>query len=73
LLKLGAKKKVNDPKTIVEAQEHYLKKIQNITSTDSKCAVLKDADALFLFTDWKEFRSPDFEEIKIQLKTPVTF
>ena len=22
---------------------------------------------------WKEFRSPDFEEIKTQLKTPVIF
>ena len=26
-----------------------------------------------LLTEWKEFRSPDFEEMKIQLKTPVIF
>ena len=26
-----------------------------------------------LLTEWKEFRSPDFEEIKAQLKTPVIF
>jgi UDPglucose 6-dehydrogenase len=26
-----------------------------------------------LVTEWKEFRSPDFEEIKAQLKTPVIF
>ena len=35
--------------------------------------VLKDSDALVLLTEWKEFRSPDFEEIKTQLKTPVIF
>jgi UDPglucose 6-dehydrogenase len=28
---------------------------------------------LVLLTEWKEFRSPDFEEIKTQLKTPVIF
>ena len=26
-----------------------------------------------LLTEWKEFRSPDFEEMKRQLKTPVIF
>ena len=26
-----------------------------------------------LLTEWKEFRSPDFEKIKVQLKTPVLF
>ena len=24
----------------------------------------KDADAMILLTEWKEFRSPDFEELK---------
>jgi UDPglucose 6-dehydrogenase len=27
----------------------------------------------FDLSEWKEFRSTDFEEIKTQLKTPVTF
>ena len=26
-----------------------------------------------LLTEWKEFRSPNFEEIKLQLKTPIIF
>jgi len=26
-----------------------------------------------LLTEWKEFRSPDFEDIKAQSKTPVIF
>ena len=51
----------------------YLKGVQNITYVTSKYDVLKDSDALVLLTEWKEFRSPDFEEIKTQLKTPVIF
>jgi UDPglucose 6-dehydrogenase len=73
LVKRGAKIKAYDPKAIDEAKEHYLKGVQNITYVDSKYDVLKDSDALVLLTEWKEFRSPDFEEIKRQLKTPVIF
>ena len=39
----------------------------------SKYDVLKDSDSLLLLTEWKEFRSHDFEEIKTELKTPVIF
>jgi UDPglucose 6-dehydrogenase len=69
----GAKIKAYDPKAIDEAKEHYLKGAQNITYADSKYDVLKDSDALVLLTEWKEFRSPDFEEMRRQLKTPVIF
>jgi len=34
---------------------------------------LDDADALVIFTDWQEFRNPDFERIKSKLKKPVIF
>ena len=37
------------------------------------CWFLRSNSALVLLTEWKEFRSPDFEEIKAQLKTPVIF
>jgi UDPglucose 6-dehydrogenase len=73
LVSRGAKIKAYDPKAIDEAKEHYLKDVQNITYVYSKYDVLKDSDALVLLTEWKEFRSPDFEEIKTQLKTPVIF
>ena len=73
LVSRGAKIKAYDPKAIDEAKEHYLKGVENITYVDSKYEVLKDSDALVLLTEWKEFRSPDFEEIKAQLKTPVIF
>jgi len=71
LVKRGAKIKAFDPKAVKEAQELYLCEIDNITYAESKYEALKDADALILLTEWKEFRSPDFEEIKMQLKTPV--
>jgi len=32
---------------------------------------LDGADALLIVTEWKEFRSPDFERIKSVLKSPV--
>jgi CMP-N-acetylneuraminic acid synthetase len=31
------------------------------------------SDDVVLDSEWKEFRSPDFEEIKTQLKTPIIF
>jgi UDPglucose 6-dehydrogenase len=34
---------------------------------------LDNADALVIFTDWQEFRNPDFEVIKTKLKKPVIF
>jgi UDPglucose 6-dehydrogenase len=34
---------------------------------------LEGADALVIVTEWKEFRSPDFERIREMLKQPVVF
>ena len=73
LVKRGAKIKAYDPKAINEAKEHYLKGVQNITYADFKYDVLKDSDALVLLTEWKEFRSPDFDEIKSLLKSLIIF
>jgi UDPglucose 6-dehydrogenase len=39
----------------------------------SPLAALEGADALVIVTEWKEFRSPDFEAIKRRLKQPVIF
>jgi UDPglucose 6-dehydrogenase len=73
LVKHGAYIKAYDPKAVNEAKEHYLKGVENITYFPSKHDVLKDSDALVLLTEWQEFRSPNFEKIKEQLKTPVIF
>ena len=73
LVSRGAQIKVYDPKAINQAKEHYLKGVQNISYVTSKYDVLKGSNALVLLTEWKEFRSPDFQEIKAQLKTPIIF
>ena len=56
-----------------EAKECYLKGNENITYCDNKYEALQEADALILITEWKEFRSPDFYEIKRLLKESVIF
>jgi UDPglucose 6-dehydrogenase len=73
LIKRGAMIKAYDPKAMNEAKEYYLNGVQNIEYVDSKYEVLKNVDALVLLTEWKEFRSPDFEELKNKLKLPIIF
>ena len=69
----GARINAYDPKAVKEAKECYLKGNKDITYCESKYEALRDADALILITEWKEFRSPDFYEIKRLLKEPVIF
>ena len=73
LVSRGAQIKAYDPKAVDEAKNHYLKDVENIDYLGSKYDVLNESDALVLLTEWKDFRSPDFEEIKRQLKTPIIF
>ncbi len=54
-------------------KECYLKGVEGIAYKKSKYEVLQNATALILLTEWKEFRSPDFQEIKTQLEQPVIF
>ena len=69
----GAKIHAYDPKAVGEAKECYLKGNENMTYCDNKYEALQEADALILITEWKEFRSPDFYEIKRLLKESVIF
>lgn len=69
----GAKIMAYDPKAVREARECYLKGNENITYCSSKYEALNGADALILITEWKEFRTPDFYEVKRLLKKPVIF
>jgi UDPglucose 6-dehydrogenase len=40
---------------------------------DTPMHALEGADALAIVTEWKEFRAPDFDQIKATLKTPTIF
>lgn len=50
-----------------------LKTNQNVVYVDSKYDTLNGADAVILVTEWQEFRSPDFDEIKKRLAGPIFF
>lgn len=73
LTELGAKIQAYDPKAMNEAKHFYLKDVANISYHNSKYETLQSSDAMILLTEWKEFRSPDFEELKTQLKSPIIF
>lgn len=73
LIARGAKIQAYDPKAIDEAKSHYLKGIQGITYYKNKCKALKKSDALLLLTEWKEFKSPDFDLIKEKLNNSIIF
>jgi len=46
---------------------------KDLVLCDTADAALKGADALAIVTEWREFRSPDFDEIKARLRSPVIF
>lgn len=73
LIKRGARIQAYDPKAMHEAKSFYLKDVENVTYFESKYDTLKNANAMLLLTEWKEFRSPDFEELKVRLKQPIIF
>jgi UDPglucose 6-dehydrogenase len=69
----GAKVVAYDPKARHEAESYYLKDNKDVSYVDSKYDALKDADAMILVTEWQEFRSPDFDEMKKLLKSNIFF
>ncbi len=72
LTKMGAKVQAFDPKATEEAKRIFAGN-NSIEFEHSKYTALNNADALILVTEWKEFRSPDFDEIKQRLKEAIIF
>ncbi len=72
LLDHGALVTAYDPVAMDEAREVYKGK-EGIEFALSATAAVKGADALVIVTEWKAFRSPDFAELKRELKSPVVF
>ncbi len=66
IVKAGGTVHAYDPKATQEAQ-FYLRGIE-VNYYDDKYAALEDADVLILVTEWKEFRSPDFDLICSKMK-----
>jgi UDPglucose 6-dehydrogenase len=72
LLDAGASVLVYDPIAITEAKRLF-GNTKGIFYADTPMAALNKSDALIIVTEWKEFRSPDFIEIKNKLKLPLIF
>ena len=72
LWKQGAKVQAYDPVAMDEAKLAYGDR-KDLTLAKNAEAALAGADALAIVTEWQEFRSPDFDTIKAQLKSPVIF
>ncbi len=72
LFERGATVTAYDPVAMEEARRIFGDDAR-LSYADSPNAALQGADALIIVTEWKEFRSPDFDKIKASLKTPVIF
>ncbi|MEO7031623.1 MAG: UDP-glucose/GDP-mannose dehydrogenase family protein [Herbaspirillum sp.] len=80
LLQRGATVAVYDPVAMPEARrvlqldfadsKHFLERIR---FADSPMDTLLGADALAIVTEWKAFRSPDFNQVKAQMKATIIF
>jgi UDPglucose 6-dehydrogenase len=68
----GAKVQAYDPEAMEEASRIYPDQ-DGLKLCDSAQASLQGADALVIITEWQEFRSPDFDELKETLGDAVIF
>ncbi len=70
LVRRGASICAYDPVAMPEAQRS-LEGVPRLTYATSQAQALEGADALVIITEWKEFKSPDFDAMKAALKQPV--
>ncbi|EGK72374.1 UDP-glucose 6-dehydrogenase [Methyloversatilis universalis FAM5] len=72
LFKRGATVTAYDPVAMTEAKRIFGDE-PRLAYAEKPMDALEGADALVIVTEWKEFRSPDFERIRSALKQPVIF
>jgi UDPglucose 6-dehydrogenase len=68
LLAEGAQIAAHDPEAAEQARARFGDKIQII---EHQYDAAKDADALVLVTEWRQYQNPDFTRIKSMMRTPV--
>jgi UDPglucose 6-dehydrogenase len=72
LLERGAAVTAFDPVAMDEAR-HLYKGEERVTFAESAMHAAEGAEALVIVTEWKAFRSPDFDALARALKCPVIF
>ena len=66
----GVSVKAHDPVAMANAKVELGNAVEMV---DDAYEMLEGADGLVIFTDWQEFRNPDFDTIKEKLNRPVIF
>ena len=72
LLKRGARVTAHDPVAMDEARR-VLGESPDLQFAPTPMDCLEGADALLIVTEWKAFRSPDFDRVSRLLRQPVVF
>jgi UDPglucose 6-dehydrogenase len=72
LTRAGASVQAYDPAARAPAKMLF-EKNPRVRIVDTAEAALHGADVLAIVTEWQEFRSPDFPEVRKALKTPAVF
>ena len=68
----GARVQVHDPKAL-DALAAWAGERDDLQLCATAAEAVDGADALMLLTEWKTYWSPDFEQLRRQLRTPVIF
>lgn len=70
LLDAGARVQAHDPVALGNLRRRFG---DRLTYHQAAYEALSQADALAIVTEWNEFRSPNFDEMRSRLKQPVVF
>jgi UDPglucose 6-dehydrogenase len=70
LLAAGAEVHVHDPEALTAAARFFG---DRVAYHDTNYDALDGADALAIVTEWKQYRSPDFERMRTLLRSPLIF
>lgn len=73
LSEFGAQIQVYDPKAMEIAKKYYFKDNKQVKYAENKYDALDKTNALLLLTEWKEFRSPDFDEMSKRMLNKIIF
>ena len=68
----GASVRAYDPEAMDEARRIFGER-DDLSLCVTPAEALDGVDALIVVTEWKEFRSPDFDEIKSLMRSPIIF
>ena len=80
LLDRGARVKAYDPVSMDAARLAFAEDLADVPEAQARLSfvrtegeALPNADALLIVTEWKAFKSPDFNALREALKTPIVF